>query len=75
MFWNKFYDKYWNFRNQKFLDLLEKARKAKRNKQLNKTGSDLLNLEITLFETVSKKEVWGFINKFSIFVNSGIDIK
>jgi hypothetical protein len=53
---------------------LEKARKAKRNKQ-SSNSSNLLNLEITLFESVSKKEVWEFINKFSIFVTSGIDIK
>jgi type IV pilus assembly protein PilC len=73
MFWNSFYDKYWNFNNKKFVDLLEKARKAKRNKQLHKWGN--LNLEISLFEGVSKKELWEFINKFSIFVNSWIDVK
>ncbi len=73
MFWNSFYDKYWNFNNQKFVVLLEKARKAKRNKQLHKSGN--MNIEITLFESVWKKEVWQFINKFSIFVNSWIDIK
>ena len=73
MFWNSFYDKYWNFNNKKFVDLLEKARKAKRNKQLHKWGN--LNLEISLFEGVWKKELWEFINKFSIFVNSWIDIK
>jgi hypothetical protein len=28
------------------------------------------NIEITLFESVSKVEVWQFINKFAIFVNS-----
>jgi len=28
-----------------------------------------------LFSSVSKKEVWQFINKLSIFLNSGIDIK
>ena len=73
MFWNSFYDKYWNFNNKKFVDLLEKARKAKRSKQMHKWGN--LNLEISLFESVWKKEVWAFINKFSIFVNSWIDVK
>ncbi len=73
MFWNSFYDKYWNFNNQKFVAILEKARKAKRNKQMHKSGN--MNFEITLFESVSKKDVWAFINKFSIFVNSWIDVK
>ena len=73
MFWNSFYDKYWNFNNEKFVAILEKAKKAKRNKLKNKWGN--MNIEITLFESVSKKEVWEFINKFSIFVNSWIDIK
>ncbi len=73
MFWNSFYDKYWNFNNKKFVELLEKARKAKRNKQMHKSGN--INIEITLFESVWKKEVWAFINKFSIFVNSWIDVK
>lgn len=73
MFWNSFYDKYWNFNNQKFVAILEKARKAKRNKQMHKSGK--INFEITLFESVSKKDVWWFINKFSIFVNSWIDVK
>ena len=73
IFWKSFYDKYWNFNNQKFVDLLEKARKAKRNKQMHKSGN--MNIEITLFESVSKKELWEFINKFSIFVNSWIDVK
>jgi len=72
-FWKTFYDKYWNFNNEKFVALLEKARKNKRNKQLNKQGNT--NIEITLFESISKKEVWEFVNKFSIFVNSWIDIK
>lgn len=72
-FWYSFYDKYWNFDNKKFVKLLEKARKAKRNKQMNKKGN--MNFEITIFESVSRKELWEFINKFSIFINSWIDIK
>ena len=73
LFWNKFYDKYWNFNNEKFVSLLEKARKEKRNKTNNALVNK--NIEFTLFESVSKKEVWWFINKFSIFLNSWIDIK
>ena len=73
LFWNKFYDKYWNFNNEKFVSLLEKAKKEKRNKKNKALGNK--NIEFTLFESVSKKEVWWFINKFSIFLNSWIDIK
>ena len=69
-----FYDKYWNFNNDKFVELLTKARKLQ-NKSRKKKGKDLWNIEITLFESVSKKEVWQFINKFSIFLNSWIDVK
>ena len=68
-----FYDKYWNFNNTKFVKLLEKTKKAKYNK--TKKSSRNLNIEISLFNTVSKKELWGFLNKFSIFINSWIDIK
>ena len=68
-----FYDKYWNFNNKKFLELLEKAKKEK-NKIKKKWGW-FKNKEIMLFSSVSKKEVWQFINKLSIFLNSGIDIK
>ena len=32
-------------------------------------------MEIALFNSVTKKELWQFINKLSIFINSGIDIK
>ena len=71
--WNNFYDKFWNFNNDKFVKILEKSRKAKRNKQMKKSGN--MNFEITLFESASKKDVWGFINKFGIFINSWIDVK
>ncbi len=70
----KFYDKHWNFNNDKFVALLAKARKQQNNiRNWNKKGAK--NIEITLFESVSKKEVWQFINKFSIFLNSWIDVK
>ena len=68
-----FYDKYWNFNNKKFLDLLEKAKKEKN--KVRKKWKWFQNKDIMLFSSVSKKEVWQFINKLSIFLNSGIDIK
>nr|MDD3720766.1 type II secretion system F family protein [Candidatus Gracilibacteria bacterium] len=73
MFGNEFFDKYGNFDNKKFIALLSKARKLEiknRKKDGYKTKKDLI-----LFSSVSKKEIWGFINKMSIFINSGIDIK
>ena len=73
IFWNKFFDKYWNFDNSKFIELLEKARKLQNQEQ--KRWSTNLNKDIVLFKSASKKEVWQFINKLSIFINSWIDIK
>lgn len=73
MFWKEFYDKYWNFDNSKFLALLNQARKMEaksRNKNGYKSGKD-----IVLFSSISKKEIWGFVNKMAIFINSWIDIK
>lgn len=74
MFWigNSFYDKYWNFDNSKFLKLLEASRRQQLKKWWKKGN---LNIEISLFNSVSKKELWQFINKFSIFINSWIDVK
>jgi len=74
MFWNTFYDKYWNFDNSKFLALLNKAK----NLELKNRKKRLWfhsNKQIALFSSVSKKEIWAFINKMSIFINSWIDIK
>ncbi|MDD3793379.1 MAG: type II secretion system F family protein [Candidatus Gracilibacteria bacterium] len=73
MFGNKFYDKYGNFDNRKFIQLLEDSRRAKYRGVAKKRGGQ--NIEISLFQGVSKKEIWQFINKFSIFLNSGIDVK
>ncbi len=74
MFFNEFYDKYWNFDNSKFLTLLNKAKnleiKNRNRRSLHKSAK-----QIVLFSSVSKKEIWGFINKMSIFTNSWIDIK
>lgn len=71
--WNKFYDNYWNFDNKKFIKLLEDAKKAHYKWATHKKWSQ--SIEITLFQSVSKVELWQFINKFSIFVNSWIDVK
>ncbi len=72
MFWNNFFDKYGNFDNKKFLDLLQKAQKWLKNKRTQKQG---LTFDVSLFNSVSPKELWQFINKLSIFINSWIDIK
>ncbi len=72
MLWGNFYDKYWNFENAKFLQLLEKARKQQFKSKWKKKK---LDIEINLFNSVSRKELWQFINKFSIFINSWIDVK
>ncbi len=71
-FKKKFFDKSWNFDNARFLELSERARKLARNKWKWK---QMGNIEITLFKSASKKEVREFINKFSIFVNSWLDVK
>ena len=71
--WNTFYDEYWNFNNSKFVKLLEDARKKQMKRKSWKTG--MANKEISLFNSVSKKEAWQFINKLSIFISSWIDIK
>lgn len=73
MFWQRFYDKYGNFDNTRFVKLLEKAKVQKYKEK--KSGNNDWNVEISLFNSVSKKELWQFINKFSIFTNSWIDIK
>ncbi len=74
MFWNAFYDKYWNFDNSKFLDLLNSAKKLELKNRKKRLGFHS-GKQIVLFSSVSKKEIWAFINKMSIFVNSWIDIK
>lgn len=72
MLWHNFFDKYGNFDNKKFVDLLSKSQKAIQ-KRRNKSKD--ININIQLFNSVSKKELWQFINKLSIFINSWIDIK
>ena len=73
LFWSKFFDKDWNFNNEKIVKILFEAREKQNKSKKHKEG--IGNIEITLFNSVSKKEVWQFINKFSIFLNSWIDIK
>ncbi len=70
--WNKFFDSYWNFDNSKFIKLLNEAKKLDEKWGKKKGWWDI---EINLFQSVNKKEMWAFINKFSIFVNSWIDVK
>ena len=74
MFWSwiKFYDEQWNFDNRKLLKLLEMAKRAKKTEVKSRSW---LRWDIVLFWWVSKKEVWQFINRFSIFINSGLDEK
>ena len=73
MIWDKqYFDKYWNFNNKDFIDLFKKAQKKLKAK---KSNSKNVNIEINIFNSVSKKELWQFINKLSTFVNSWIDIK
>jgi len=73
LIWNTFYDKYWNFDNKDFIKMLEEARKKQYKVTKNRGMS--WNIEISLFNSASQKEVWQFINKLSIFMNSWIDIK
>ncbi len=72
MFKEKNFDKYWNFNNKKFIDLVKKSQKAIKNRKNSKKN---LNIEIAFLNSVSKKELWQFINKLSTFINSWIDIK
>lgn len=53
MFWNKFYDRYWNFDNKRFIKLLEDARRAQYKWASKKSGWK--DIEITLFQGVNQK--------------------
>jgi len=66
-FKKKFFDENGNFDNSEFVKLLEKARKEKFSNVKQKKSS---SKEITLFNSVSRKELWQFLNKLSIFINS-----
>lgn len=74
MFTWTFYDKYGNFNNIKFIKILEEARKMQLRTQVKVWESSFWK-EIYLFNKVSKKELWQFINKLSIFINSWVDVK
>jgi len=73
MFWPEFFDKYWNFHAEPFNKLLKDSRKAMKARS-SKWVLDS-NVDIVLFESVSRKELWMFINKLTIFINSWIDVK
>jgi len=69
----KFFDKNWGFDNTKIITLLKKAQKD----QLKSSfwAKKWASKEFLLFAKAGQKDVWQFINKFSIFINSGIDVK
>ncbi len=69
----KFFDKSGAFDNKKIIALLKKSQKAQLKSQFG--SKNHAAKEIVLFEHAGKKDVWQFINKFSIFINSGIDVK
>ncbi len=68
-----FFDRAGNFDNTKIIALLKQAQKAQLRAEVGKKAMG--SSEILLFASTTQKDVWGFINKFSIFINSGIDIK
>ncbi|MCH8519056.1 type II secretion system F family protein, partial [Candidatus Gracilibacteria bacterium] len=70
----KFYDTSGNFDNKKIIELLKKAQKSQLKEEFG-TKKKGLGGDIQLFMHAGQKDVWQFINKLSIFVNSGIDIK
>lgn len=72
MFSNNFFDKDWNFDSLKFLDLIKKSNlKLQQSKwETRKTSNS-----ISIFSSVSKKDVRKFINKLSWFLSSWMDIK
>lgn len=74
MFWSwiKFYDDLGNFDNAKLLKLLEDAKRARKRQSSSKLNK---SWDIVLFWWASKKEVWQFINRLSIFANSWLDVK
>lgn len=69
----KFYDKNWNFDNAKIIALLKKAQKDQLKSEF--WGNKRSAKEIVLFARAWQKDVWQFVNKLSIFINSGIDVK
>jgi len=70
---NTFYDKYWIFDNNKFVSLLNQARKMEI--KARRWWTYKLRNDIILFSVISKKDIWSYINKMAIFINSWIDIK
>ena len=72
LLWKKFIDKSGNFDNTKFVDLMRQAKLSASKK--DKWSSLNLWSDIILFKSVSRKELWQFINKLSNFINSWLDI-
>jgi len=73
LFWKTFFDANGSFDNRKIIALLKKAQKEQLKSQF--WGGKKSSKEIVLFSRAWQKDVWQFINKFSIFINSGIDVK
>ena len=73
LFQKKFYDKSWAFDNTKIIALLKKAQKQQLKSDYGTVNK--VSKEIILFARAGRKDVWQFVNKFSIFINSGIDVK
>ena len=69
----KFYDKGGSFDNSKIIALLKKAQKQQLKEEFGTRKKS--GWSIILFASANSKDVWQFINKFSIFINSGIDVK
>ena len=70
----QFFDKNGNFVSKPFLDIAQKARKSLGKKKSGTDFGEILNLEINI-GTLSKKDVWLFVNKLGSFLNSGVDLK
>lgn len=72
MFKKKFFDNDWNFDSSKFLQLIKNANHKLENQ---KNGWESKWSWFSLFNSVSKKDVWMFINKLASFLSSWMDIK
>lgn len=72
MFTDKYFDKDGNFNNSKFLTLIKKANKKIQQTQWKKKSEAI---SFDFFSSVSKKDMWRFINKLSWFLNSWMDVK
>ena len=69
----KFYDGSGNFDNRKVIELLKKAQKEQLKSEFGPSKTKKQGK--AFFLRAGQKDVWQFINKLSIFINSGIDVK